>query len=1223
MNPYTYGKRRVVSAKRSAKTGSWTKSILNAPVHIAVALLFVLFAASSVASMAVLAYPEIASVVEPAPQVALGHTAVKLLGFNSAKAAGQVLDAATPRVGQLVYEPNNKTVYLVGSSGLYGFTNAATFYAWGYTSSQVLIANSAELGLPVLSNVPMPQSGCSTPLLQIAGACTTSASNGSSNGARVGQIIYNPSNKTIYLVGSNGLYGFPDAYTFYSWGFAFGQVVAGSSIELALPQIGIVPVKISGCSNPLSQINNSCTQSTTLAQPTVTGPATIAAGSVTTFVLSDSSPYGTINYSVNWGDSSAAGWGSSVSEPISLYHIWSAPGRYGITVTATDAQNNTASKTLTIQVTSSTSATSTVFQLSKSSYNFTATQGDVIYQQQSGSFVNVSASPVGFSLSVPNQPSWFNTSYTSTVSTATPGTVIGLGAGINPTGLVAGTYTSAVQINGNFAGSPIIIPVTLVITPSSGVITPTLTLNQFSLLPATVGQTYNSNAITFSQTGSTNPILVTFSGLPNGIGMPETMKPGQVFNSEQFSQYQQSFIVGLTGVPTQAGSYNVTLTVSNQSGLTRIQSFVFVVQSANNNSSIRVGQLIFTNGGTVYLVGQNGLYGIPSLTVFNSCGWSFSQVVQANAAEQSLSQVGLVTAKVSDCASALDQITGNCGFSTANTPPGFVVPIAGDYSNVQINSSFGFNFSATDAQGGMLSAKVNWGDPSTSGVGTSADMQAINSQAGVAAAFARFSHTYTQVGSYLITVTVSDSLGASTVKTAPITVIDSSANFTVAPASLAFTAQVGGSTTGFQSVSVTPFSSVSGWTAQVQSAAIPGLNLYYANVVGGIITGSGGPATFNIGIVGPFTAGTYTSAINVISGGLTKIIPVTLTVTAGNSNSVTVSLSSNPSPLSFTIPQGSVPSTANGVITFTVSPNLVINWTAQSSANWVTVPSSGTSGSGATFQIGINSNAANLAPGTYYGPITITSAPGSGVSFSPQVVNITLVVNSPSTALPPTVSTASLTVNGQRSVTGQVITVNVGDTLNYQWSSINAVSADSYYSVSPADSCGNSSATQVYPWVANTTSGTYQKVVISCMAGSNYIITYRVYNPNAAQVYVLSTLVIKVNSSSAGGLFTVSPSSLSFAMKTGQSASLSSSWLAFATGSGQTASWAAQPSVNWLTVSTSGIINGGGGASVGINYNANSLPAGSYSGIITFSPLNNSAISFSPQTLNVILTVLQ
>ncbi|MDR3642771.1 MAG: hypothetical protein P4L74_04060 [Candidatus Doudnabacteria bacterium] len=785
MNPYTYGKRRVGSARKPVKrTGkvsaisSWTNAIFNSPMNSLAALLFVLFAASSVAGLAALASPEIATAVDPSPRVAMSHAKPNLLGFS-----GRVLgDTTSIRVGQLVYNPTSKTVYLVGQHGLYGFTNAATFYAWNFKFNQIVPENAAEQNLSVLSNVPTRLTGCGDPLSQLAGTCGSSNNHSATTTAasiRVGQLIYTPTDKTVYLVASNGLYGFPSAAVFYSWNFTFNQIIPANAAELALSQIGMVPSKLSGCANPFDQINNTCAQTAALIKPVITGPASVMAGNVATYNFVSASPFGSLGYSINWGDNSALSLGSNLYSGLvdTQYHIWQSAGNYTITATVTDAAGNTANNTFTVTVSPELPSALQTLKLSQTSFNFTANQGDVIYQQQSAVLVNVTNTSVPYSFSVDNQPAWFNESYNTSTLSADPQVLNGFGAGINPSGLATGTYTTNIKINGSFPGAPIIVPVTLTINPAPASLpAPTLVINQFSVLPATVGQSYSNSAITFSQTGSVNPVSVTFSGLPAGIGMPETMSPGQVFNTELFSQYEQSNVITLVGTPTQAGNYNVTLTVSNQSGLTQTKQFVMVVNAANSNSqslkitttslpnatvgqayasgiyytysgqdalnssfsslppglytgiagspslnnngmtpalsggtgtvyingtpttagtytfnlsindpsyagtgsagigkqftlvvnpaqsnsNIRVGKLIFTNGGTVYLVGQNGLYGIPSLAVFYSWGWNFRQVLQASSAEQALSQIGIVPSRNPNCNDPISQINGTC-----------------------------------------------------------------------------------------------------------------------------------------------------------------------------------------------------------------------------------------------------------------------------------------------------------------------------------------------------------------------------------------------------------------------------------------------------------------------------------------------------------------------------------------------------------------------------------
>jgi hypothetical protein len=195
------------------------------------------------------------------------------------------------RAGQLINI--NGTVYYVTSTGLYGFPNAATFYSWNYTFSQIVPANTAEGALPVLGLVPSMQTGCATPLAQINGTCA-----GGTAGVSAGALINLQG--TVYLVGSSGLYGFPNAATFYSWGFTFSQIVAANSAEASLPVLGLVPTKNANCGTPLNQIAGSCASPTPTptTTPTPTATPTPSPAAATPFISSLSPSAGAVGSTI-------------------------------------------------------------------------------------------------------------------------------------------------------------------------------------------------------------------------------------------------------------------------------------------------------------------------------------------------------------------------------------------------------------------------------------------------------------------------------------------------------------------------------------------------------------------------------------------------------------------------------------------------------------------------------------------------------------------------------------------------------------------------------------------------------------------------------------------------------------------------------------------------------------------------------------------------------------
>lgn len=99
------------------------------------------------------------------------------------------------RLGQIINK--NGTIFLVGSGGLYGFSNIDVFNSWGYTFSQVLTANSAEMGMSMVGLVPTKQSGCGSVLDQIAGKCNSGGSTNSTASYRYLKIETTNSNSWV------------------------------------------------------------------------------------------------------------------------------------------------------------------------------------------------------------------------------------------------------------------------------------------------------------------------------------------------------------------------------------------------------------------------------------------------------------------------------------------------------------------------------------------------------------------------------------------------------------------------------------------------------------------------------------------------------------------------------------------------------------------------------------------------------------------------------------------------------------------------------------------------------------------------------------------------------------------------------------------------------------------------------------------------------------------
>jgi len=205
-------------------------------------------------------------------------------------------------------------------------------------------------------------------------------------------------------------------------------------------------------------------------------------------------------------------------------------------------------------------------------------------------------------------------------------------------------------------------------------------------------------------------------------------------------------------------------------------------------------------------------------------------------------------------------------------------------------------------------------------------------------------------------------------------------NLTLSASSLAFAATAGGSTPASQTLSVSA-STVTNFNASVSN---PSSCLWLS------ISPSGSQATnANITVSvnqAGLAAGQYSCSLTLVANGVTTIVPVNLTVSAGTGGNVTVS----PSALSFTAQAGNSPgaqqlnvTSASGAtgITFTTSATSTGNWLSVNFSTAITpVP------------LIVSVNSGNLQAGTYNGTITITPTGGTAVSV-PVTLTVTPAVS--------------------------------------------------------------------------------------------------------------------------------------------------------------------------------------------------------------------------------------
>ena len=197
------------------------------------------------------------------------------------------------------------------------------------------------------------------------------------------------------------------------------------------------------------------------------------------------------------------------------------------------------------------------------------------------------------------------------------------------------------------------------------------------------------------------------------------------------------------------------------------------------------------------------------------------------------------------------------------------------------------------------------------------------------------------------------------------------ADFSISPSTLAFTATVGSpnktgsvtvTNTGSTALTVTYADSIN-WLV----AITPGLSQT-------IQPGQSGTFTLTASFAN-LAAGSYSGTGTISGGGVTKPVPITLTLSP---NSATSSFSISPSTLAFTATVGSPNTTGSVTVTNTGSTALTVTYA--DSINWLVAITPGLSqtiqpGQSGTFTL--TASFANLAAGSYSGTGTIS---GGGVT---------------------------------------------------------------------------------------------------------------------------------------------------------------------------------------------------------------------------------------------------
>jgi hypothetical protein len=183
---------------------------------------------------------------------------------------------------------------------------------------------------------------------------------------------------------------------------------------------------------------------------------------------------------------------------------------------------------------------------------------------------NASSSLVSYTISVPNQPAWLNSSYNTQTMSLQGGGVMGIGVSVDSTKVSGpGTYTANIVVTGNFSNSPISIPVTLTVT--SQVSLPVSVTSPNGGETFTAGQTYQITWNAPNDSASQNMQITLANGDAGevariGNGCIEQGVIAPVPSSDPNARYLQANCSGINAPVPNTGSYTWTVPASLPSG---------------------------------------------------------------------------------------------------------------------------------------------------------------------------------------------------------------------------------------------------------------------------------------------------------------------------------------------------------------------------------------------------------------------------------------------------------------------------------------------------------------------------------------------------------------------------------------------------------------------------------------------------------------------------------
>lgn len=229
------------------------------------------------------------------------------------------------------------------------------------------------------------------------------------------------------------------------------------------------------------------------------------------------------------------------------------------------------------------------FSFTKTSFEFYYTQGGGYPTHQSLEFTNITNSIIYTTLSIPNQPSWLNSSYNTDTIARYPGTPNGLGALVDVTGLNPGNYSTNLYISGDFSnGGRIQIPIKLTIYPA--------------------GQSQPDNTVHPEGTNVATPDGIVWR-INSGVRQPYTS--AGAFLSYGYNNWADVKVANSADLALPSNSR-----CTPAAGGPDRPCFI----------SPRDGSLINDNG-TVYIISDGYRYGFANAQAFLGLGYSFSHAL--------------------------------------------------------------------------------------------------------------------------------------------------------------------------------------------------------------------------------------------------------------------------------------------------------------------------------------------------------------------------------------------------------------------------------------------------------------------------------------------------------------------------------------------------------------------------------------------------------------------